>query len=322
VKKLSFILALLAVLILAALPVAAQGGLDPAAEPNFGNARLEAGFVPDPFVVGLSSGGDIDVSTLGLGDNCLGYATAAPDFRLTWSGQTATLRLFFVSNEDSTLIVNLPDGSWACNDDFSGLNPLVEVAAPAAGTYNIWIGSYNQGNANPGYLFITESNQSVPTNILSTVAGVFNSSAALTGGTLDLTAEPTFGEVNLAAGFTPDPQSIAVVSGGRVYVTPLNLGQGCLGYASVAPDYRINWSGSVPNLRVFFAGEGADTTLLIHTPDGRWLCNDDFSGFSPLVDITSPVDGTYNIWVGSFLMTNERGTLYITTQNIDQTNVQ
>ncbi len=141
------------------------------------------------------------------------------------------------------------------------------------------------------------------------------------GGALDPTAAPNFGEVNLAAGFAPDPQTVEVISGGSVDVGALNLGTGCYGYAAGAPDYRINWSGSVANLRVFFAGEG-DTTLIVNLPDGTWACNDDFSGLSPLVNIANPAAGTYNIWVGSFGSTYESGTLYVTTQNIDQTSVQ
>ncbi|MCC5935567.1 MAG: hypothetical protein JJU35_15070, partial [Balneolales bacterium] len=40
-----------------------------------------------------------------------------------------------------------PDGSWYCNDDaFSGtFNPMVIFDNPAAGQYDIWVGTYSAG---------------------------------------------------------------------------------------------------------------------------------------------------------------------------------
>ncbi len=55
------------------------------------------------------------------------------------------------SAEDTTLVIQRPDGTFLCNDDGIGqeLNPLVSAPFPA-GTYKIWVGSYNQG-ANSRY---------------------------------------------------------------------------------------------------------------------------------------------------------------------------
>jgi hypothetical protein len=58
--------------------------------------------------------------------------------------------------EDTTLIINDPQGTWHCNDDYSGWNPLVEVSSPAQGQFDIWIGSYSPDEQIPGTLYITE----------------------------------------------------------------------------------------------------------------------------------------------------------------------
>ena len=133
------------------------GALDFSQPPTFGEQSLSAGFVPDPFEVSLISGGSVDATSLGGG--CNGYAATAPDFRLRWDGSSARLRIMFVAataGEDTTLIINAADGSWHCNDDSGGLNPMVEFANPVAGQYDIWVGSYGAGTYVSGTLRITE----------------------------------------------------------------------------------------------------------------------------------------------------------------------
>ena len=134
-------------------------GLDFTLAPNFGQAELESGFVPDPRTVDLVSGGSIDVGSLGMGMGCTGYATAAPDYRLFWSGDATNVRFFFVPDDDgddTTLIVNDGQGNWHCNDDYSAWNPLVEVSNPAQGQFDIWVGSYSSDEQIAGTLYITE----------------------------------------------------------------------------------------------------------------------------------------------------------------------
>jgi hypothetical protein len=105
----------------------------------------------------VTAGGAVDVSY--LGDGCVCYAAEAPDLRLTWSGTSDELRILFeaLADEDATLVVNLPEGSWACNDDAAGgRNPMVVLDAPREGQYNIWVGSYSRGEYISGGLTITE----------------------------------------------------------------------------------------------------------------------------------------------------------------------
>jgi serine protease Do len=147
-------------------------------------------------------------------------------------------------------------------------------------------------------------------------------SPVLTDGRLDVSEEPTFGTVSLAAGFTPDPHTVEMPSGGEVDVS--YLGSGCTGYAAIAPDYRLNWTGDTDELRIFFAAEdGSDTTLLINQADGTWLCDDDSDfGLDPLIAIENPAPGQYDIWVGSYSAGDFiDGTLHITELDLEPTEV-
>jgi serine protease Do len=135
------------------------GGLDWTLEPAFGGVELSAGFTPDPFTVHVTSGGSVDVGSLGIGSGCTGYAATAPDFRIAFSGTSSNLRIFFVADtgQDTTLIVNDPSGGWTCNDDApGGTDPMVNLPNASAGQYDVWVGSYSAGNNIAGTLFITE----------------------------------------------------------------------------------------------------------------------------------------------------------------------
>ena len=48
------------------------------------------------------------------------------------------------SDVDITLVVHRPDGTFLCNDDSEGFNPMVEGNF-SPGRYRVWIGSYAQG---------------------------------------------------------------------------------------------------------------------------------------------------------------------------------
>ena len=143
---------------------AVETGLDFSQSPNFGAVELEAGFLPDPQMVSITSGGAVDVGALGLGGGCTGYASNAPDLRVVYTGPSDNLRIFFVGDggEDSTLIVNDPSGTWLCNDDApnGGFDPQVDVQNASDGQYDIWVGSYSSGEYIAGTLYITELNYS------------------------------------------------------------------------------------------------------------------------------------------------------------------
>ncbi len=105
----------------------------------------------------------------------------------------------------------------------------------------------------------------------------------------------SYGDVNLQAGFTPDPYTVAIVSGGSRNAAEL----GCAGFIADQHDFRLDWGGNSRRVRIFFRGDG-DTTLVVIGPNGEQHCNDDGSGFHPVVDIQNPPQGSYRIWVGSY----------------------
>ena len=140
--------------------------LDLTAPPTSGAISLSGGFGPDPHVTDIAGGGSVDVSY--LGGNCVGYAASAPDLQLHWSGTTDELLIAFLADEtsdDATLLVNLPDGSWACNDDSprgsrGNLNPLLSVSAAQEGRYDIWVGTHTVAPPYiPGRLVIGEQSR-------------------------------------------------------------------------------------------------------------------------------------------------------------------
>jgi serine protease Do len=140
-------------------------GLDYTLTPNYGGTTLQAGFTPDPAVVEIISGGDLDVASFGYGAECRGYATRQPDYSIRWTGTSSGLRIFFLSQGDTVLVINAPNGAWFCNDDsYSTLNPTLDFLNPAEGRYDIWVASFNSGENIRGLLYITERGAVTPAN--------------------------------------------------------------------------------------------------------------------------------------------------------------
>lgn len=107
---------------------------------TFGNYTLEAGFLPDPVAVDVRSGGTRNAAS--LGSPCVGFIADAPDVRVVYTAGNFPITIWAESNVDTTLVINAPDGNWYCNDDTSGRNPAIHFAAPDAGRYEIWVGTY------------------------------------------------------------------------------------------------------------------------------------------------------------------------------------
>ncbi|MCI0741712.1 MAG: hypothetical protein L0Y72_21985 [Gemmataceae bacterium] len=120
--------------------------------PTFGYAKLNAGFSPDPHIVGLTAGGRIRTKLGGVNS----WVANAPDFQLFYRAGNLPLTIQVESAADTTLLVNLPDGTWIANDDGAGKrNPMIRLARPMSGRYDIWVGTYNGGLA-PALLKFTE----------------------------------------------------------------------------------------------------------------------------------------------------------------------
>lgn len=141
-------------ILLSSLAVSATAAAqDISATPNYGTVTLETGFMPDPHEVSVVAGGSTAVTQPG----CTGYVSDAPDFELTYTaGSTFPLNIYVVSEGDTTLLVNLPDGTWVCADDVQGFNPALNFATPASGVYDIWVGSYSSDEMPAATLKISE----------------------------------------------------------------------------------------------------------------------------------------------------------------------
>lgn len=161
----------LALIFTTVTPALAQGGqLNVSLSPNYGTVTLRAGFTPDPHRTSIQSGGSVDVSYLNR-PNCAGYATSGPDLRVRWSGNSDHLRIFFVGDGDTTLIINDPSGRWYCSDDtYSTRHPSFRFDDPEAGQYDIWVGSFSRNEQIRGTLYMTEQSYS-PTNLPGTGQG-------------------------------------------------------------------------------------------------------------------------------------------------------
>ena len=131
---------------------------DISSEATYGAIELAGNFQPDPFVIDLSAGGNIDASDI---DGCVGYISNAPDFKLSYTKtSTYDLGIFVISDADTTIVINTPGRDWYCNDDFDetdGINPGVMFSNPATGIYDIWVGTFDKGDSYPAaQLVITE----------------------------------------------------------------------------------------------------------------------------------------------------------------------
>lgn len=134
---------------------------------------------------------------------------------------------------------------------------------------------------------------------LAGLAAVLAAGAAHSQERPNYSASPTYGTVNLSAGFTSDPWVVPVTSGGSLPAS--NISSSCSGYIARAPDVRLRYQAGDYPLILSVAAD-SDTTLVVNGPDGNWYCDDDggVNGLNPALRFGSPRSGQYDIWVGSY----------------------
>jgi len=131
--------------------VPTAGGTDS----NFGTVALATGFMPDPTIVQGRSGGARDASQISPG--CNGWVDAnKPDHIFNATTAYTNLRVLGHSTQDITLVMQKPDGTYVCNDDSEGTDPILVPGAMVPGAYKIWVGSYQQGAYADYHLGFTE----------------------------------------------------------------------------------------------------------------------------------------------------------------------
>ena len=142
----------------AALTTGSASAQTASLRPNFGSVRLGAGFTPDPYTVSIYGGGSIDAyDDTDLPGACVGNISDAPDFSVTYTAGRLPLAFRTVSNADTTLIINGPDGRWYCDDDsFGDGDAQVVFRRPQSGKYDVWVGVLGSAGAQ-ATLGITET---------------------------------------------------------------------------------------------------------------------------------------------------------------------
>lgn len=125
----------------------------------FENVTLSPNFTPDPMTVRGISGGDVSAREIAeraetVTGPCNGFLDKQPDHTIVLTQYFNYLSLQIQSTDDTTLVVRGPGGTW-CNDDYSGKNPGM-AGQWLSGTYQVWVGSYQQAAYHPYVIRITE----------------------------------------------------------------------------------------------------------------------------------------------------------------------
>lgn len=128
--------------------------------PFAANITLSPKFSPDLVELRGIGGGSIAVQDVaGRRETqtgpCNGFVDAEPDHTVVLSAFFSHLSLKVQSPQDTTLVIKGPGGIW-CNDDHEGKNPGI-AGEWLAGTYQIWVGSYDKTRYVPYILNITEA---------------------------------------------------------------------------------------------------------------------------------------------------------------------
>lgn len=127
----------------------------------------------------------------------------------------------------------------------------------------------------------------------------------------DPSALPSGGDASLSAGFTPDPFTVRLQTGGSIDASQTRGGD-CKGYIASAPDFDLYYNaGALP--LIVSVDAAVDTTLVVHAPDGGWHCDDDSGGgLNPSIRFNAPLSGLYDIWIGTYAdASREEATLSI-----------
>jgi hypothetical protein len=287
----------------------AQDSANPDADPLFATVDLIAGGENlDPFLISVLATGTVDAST--VADGCVGFIPPQPDVALNWTGESDMLRIFFYSIHDATLTVVTPDGDVFCNDDASGtlFDPLVDIENPVEGRYAIHVGHFSADQEYPGLLVITSDDTYGPSNfspasLVDRDIIQANEDDMLPLDIMEYGAPPLNEDLvfNLEAGF--GTQSFEVTESGQIPLFDVRTNNVyCTGFVEILPTAVFNLTGESELLEVYAEGDH-DSSLLVFTPSGEIICNDDaLSGgenLNPQITIETPELGRYVIYMGS-----------------------
>ena len=271
--------------------------LDAAATPTSGSAQLGSIWSPDPQEVQVEIGTDVTMT------ECPGFYSSAPSFNLNYDGEGPLFVYARTAGDDDlTLAVNLPDGTWVCNDDAEGLNPGLRFDRPIAGLHGIWVGSFRSRarteQAPSATLFLSSTTGPDPSAMMDDDMHLdpMDFPEGYSGGEgLVRDAQPASGTLTYSGG---SGATLQVEAGGPAPNSV--MGMGCAGFLNPAqPTAAVDFAGS--GRLAVWADSDVDATLVVGLPDGGWVCNDDYEGLMPGVVIEDAAPGRYPVWVGTFM---------------------
>ncbi len=116
-------------------------------------------------VTGMLPGFVWPVSPLSPAPICNGLSNAKPGLVFSVAEGTTDVRIFAESDSDVTLLVILPDGTFACNDDSedgANRNPVVDLTNPVAGNYGVAVGRIVGDKSVDAQITVTTDTTSAP----------------------------------------------------------------------------------------------------------------------------------------------------------------
>lgn len=275
--------------------------------PYSGVVQLTSGFNQDPHSVDVSAGGNEAINLPGMA--CEGFISENPDMVVEYSlasGSGYDLTVSAASDTDVSLVVRTPDGVYYCDDDSAGgtngTNPMLTIAGAQTGRYRVWAGVFGSpGVIADATIALSEVGALAELPQVAAPPPPAAPTPAAANELVGWNQLPFSGVIQLTSGFNPDPQSLNVRAGGS---ESINLsGQSCAGYISESPDVVVEYSlasGSGYDLTVSAASD-TDVSLVVRTPDGQYLCDDDSAGgTNPMLTIPSATTGRYRVWAGVF----------------------
>lgn len=116
---------------------------------------------------------------------------------------------------------------------------------------------------------------------------------------------PAYQNTGVQQGYTTgqdlwSPNHYSVTAGGSQSLR--NCGWNHSGHVISRPDFEFRIDGLENYHRLQFRVNGScDTVLLVNDASGNWHFNDDGgSNFDPLLNVTNPSSGVYDVWVGTY----------------------
>ena len=125
-------------------PEAYEGGEDISlfAAAAHGTLALTPGFSAREVAVVAGGPDAMSVS----GPDCAGTIDRdQPDVNVLFGEGGRRLSFAVESGDDTTLLINLPNGRWLCSDDEERQNPALSLEEPEEGLYNVWVGPVRRG---------------------------------------------------------------------------------------------------------------------------------------------------------------------------------